>query len=252
MRKEIIFIIGLILSISFVLAIPPQPNAFYGTIEYDGESIPGGCSLEVRLNDFSEQCLITNKGYGYDTNTCIVLDEENSGGVVEFYLESVKIGEHTFEALGITNLDFAIDFLPDCSTEYCGDGICNNAETCSTCPVDCGACSSGDDDSSGGGGGGGGGGGSSSTSNTVITYTEPDNNGGTSSTNPGSSASNTQSTLEEKEIKSSGITGAIIGFAKSGFGIGLIIAILVLAVGVVIMVSVRKKEPEKKKSKKNK
>ena len=27
-------------------------------------------------------------------------------------------------------------------TEYCGDYICNNAETCSTCPSDCGQCSS--------------------------------------------------------------------------------------------------------------
>ena len=32
---------------------------------------------------------------------------------------------------------------------YCGDGTCNNNETCSTCPQDCGSC--------GGGGGGGGG-----------------------------------------------------------------------------------------------
>ncbi len=35
---------------------------------------------------------------------------------------------------------------------YCGDGTCNNVETCLTCPVDCGVCH-------GGGGGGGGGGG---------------------------------------------------------------------------------------------
>lgn len=38
---------------------------------------------------------------------------------------------------------------------FCGDGACNNNETCSTCPGDCGACAGG---STGGGGGGGGGG----------------------------------------------------------------------------------------------
>ena len=75
MRKEFIFIFGLILSISFVLAIPPQPHAFYGKVEYNGESIPGGCSIEAKLNDFSKQCLITDEGYGYGTNTCIITDE---------------------------------------------------------------------------------------------------------------------------------------------------------------------------------
>ena len=37
------------------------------------------------------------------------------------------------------------------SNAYCGDNLCNGAETCSSCSADCGACSSG---SSGGSGGG--------------------------------------------------------------------------------------------------
>jgi len=36
-------------------------------------------------------------------------------------------------------------------TEYCGDGICNNGETCSSCPGDCGVCSTPSGGSSGGG-----------------------------------------------------------------------------------------------------
>ncbi|MBU0980547.1 MAG: hypothetical protein KJ709_07090 [Nanoarchaeota archaeon] len=41
---------------------------------------------------------------------------------------------------------------------YCGDSSCDDGESCSTCPVDCGACPTSGGSSSGGGGGGGGGG----------------------------------------------------------------------------------------------
>lgn len=46
---------------------------------------------------------------------------------------------------------------------YCGDTICNNGETCSACPGDCGACPVLQSSGSGGGGGGGGGGASTKT-----------------------------------------------------------------------------------------
>jgi len=32
------------------------------------------------------------------------------------------------------------EFDSDCITEYCGDGLCNNNESCSSCPDDCGSC----------------------------------------------------------------------------------------------------------------
>ena len=51
-------------------------------------------------------------------------------------------------------LQSTINYTPNISP-YCGDGSCNNGETCSTCSQDCGQCSSG--------GGGGSSGGSSST-----------------------------------------------------------------------------------------
>lgn len=53
----------------------------------------------------------------------------------------------------------------------CGGGICNNGETCLTCPTDCGACPIAppeEDDDEGGSGGGGGGG--ISTTKTECTY----------------------------------------------------------------------------------
>jgi len=45
---------------------------------------------------------------------------------------------------------------------YCGDAVCNNGETCSSCSLDCGSCNTGG--STGGGGGGGSGGSSGSSS----------------------------------------------------------------------------------------
>jgi hypothetical protein len=52
---------------------------------------------------------------------------------------------------------------------YCGDGSCNNGETCSSCSADCGSCSGGGSH----GGGGGGGGSIIKTNNTVnVNYTQ--------------------------------------------------------------------------------
>lgn len=69
-------------------------------------------------------------------------------------------GNYTLDVLGI-NQQFQsgsrdVSFIVN--IPYCGDSVCNNAETCSTCSADCGACpSTGSSGSSGGGGGGGGG-----------------------------------------------------------------------------------------------
>ncbi|MDD5178067.1 MAG: S8 family serine peptidase [Candidatus Nanoarchaeia archaeon] len=55
----------------------------------------------------------------------------------------------------------------------CGNSVCDNSETCSSCSSDCGACSSSSSGGSGGGGGGGGGHSSSSvTTNSVSSANE--------------------------------------------------------------------------------
>jgi hypothetical protein len=52
----------------------------------------------------------------------------------------------------------------------CGDGVCNNGESCSSCAKDCGACAtSGGSSGSSGGGGGGGGSTVKKTTNTTTT-----------------------------------------------------------------------------------
>lgn len=49
-----------------------------------------------------------------------------------------------------------IGFSVESSEGICGDDLCNSEETCSTCPGDCGVCSSSTTGSGSGGGGGGG------------------------------------------------------------------------------------------------
>lgn len=57
-------------------------------------------------------------------------------------------------------------------TPYCGDGSCNDDETCSTCPEDCGACQSAPITPTPASGGGGGGGGPTTGTTYVISNTQ--------------------------------------------------------------------------------
>ena len=55
-------------------------------------------------------------------------------------------GNYELEVIGINSAyqtnSKKISFSVDVPYDYCGDGICNNGETCSICSADCGKCSS--------------------------------------------------------------------------------------------------------------
>jgi hypothetical protein len=142
--------------------------------------------------------------------------------------------------------------------KYCGDGTCNNGETCSTCSQDCGACSTGGN--TGGSGGGkktttSGGGGSSSGTPTVITVSV--NNTNTVNSGDASPESITASSNSNKnqETENSnglfGVTGLAIGsFVKTPAGKGTVIGVLVVAIlGVSFGISKNKKGNSRKKQK---
>jgi hypothetical protein len=61
------------------------------------------------------------------------------------------------------------------SAPYCGDGSCNNGETCSSCSSDCGVCTSGGGDGGGSSRGGGGGGGGKGFGKVYILTLTPEN-----------------------------------------------------------------------------
>jgi hypothetical protein len=119
--------------------------------------------------------------------------------------------------------------IMNCSnTLFCGDGACNNGETCSTCASDCGACVT--TTSSGGGGGGGGGSSSSSSTPIVLTPVEDEK--------------------EDFEIENLSlgnqdivpVTGSAIGMSRVKVGMGIAFAVLILALGGVLIFNGRRKQ----------
>lgn len=117
--------------------------------------------------------------------------------------------------------------------ETCGDGICNNGETCSSCLQDCGTCSSG---------GNSGGSGGSSGSKIISTIKTPTDKN-TENKNPIKITS--QINTEQDRKKSFGITGSVIGFIKTKTGLGVIFATMILICGTIIIFLQLKKTTKK-------
>jgi cysteine-rich repeat protein len=138
------------------------------------------------------------------------------------------------------------------SIYFCGDGYCNNGETCSTCATDCGSCPS----SPGGGGSSGGGGGSSSSKDKTIVLSasctedwecidwsecelgfqnricEDKNNCGTDEDKPEERRACTAFTTGKEEPSNTGffsfITGGAIGGTSGGIIAAVVIVILII------------------------
>lgn len=278
MKKQLTFLLMFVLTLSmitFISAIPPEPMAFYGNINYvNGTAIPDGYYLTAKINNVvSGECEIINGVYGKGTDTCIVVTHSTSTNLkVEFFIGTYKIGESTFQNKEIVNLDFTVVALPldipplsdgvcelrecsynmlDCDnsvTKMCvGNEVCDSAigETCENTPSDC-TCATPDTGGSGGSSGGGGGGSSSATTSNVIKLS-PTNT--SSNPNPSTTATNNKETTDKETEKTSGIfgiTGLAIGdFVKSSTGKGIIIFIVLVAVLIVLFVLSKKKLKDK-------
>ncbi len=233
--KRLIPIFLLICLSYFVAAIPPMtsfslPCAFYGEVSYNGEAISDGCFIITKINGIGNSgCEIKNSRYGEGSNTCIVISEQDKVNV-EFYLQGIKIGEHEFNDKDIINLDFELAFSPDCDvtpTGYCGDGTCNNGETCSSCSGDCGTCGS-----PGGGGGSSGGSGSGSSGGDTI-----DEENEVINLNYDDSGFSELSSREDNKKETPGITGGVVGLLQSKKGASLIFVLLVviLIIGMIVL-----------------
>lgn len=223
MKKYSLFVFVFILMISFAIAIP-LPQQFYGEISYNNQLIGGNCEVILKTSDFSNSCLIKEGTYGYEP-TCFAETENLYGSLIEFYLEGKKIGESNFIEKETTRLNFILDFSPACASIqlFCGDSVCNNAETCSTCPGDCGICQENT-------------GGSSPSGSSNI---NPNNNDNSYTLLDDDSIKEDE--LKEGEINQdfnsegfSWITGGVIGALGGSSGIGLIIGLIIILIGLYI------------------
>lgn len=141
-----------------------------------------------------------------------------------------------------------IDYSSCTYTGYCGDGIENNGETCSSCPADVGACQSSGGSSGGSGGGssgGGGGGGSSSSTTTIINIADGSGSNGIVNDTIGLSEENNETSTDSEGKK--GITGLVVGDFVKTTGGKISIAVLALIILGLIFVSVKKKSGKKLK-----
>ena len=220
-----------------VSAVPPIPHAFRGDAKYtNGQNIPDGYIVTARLDNqpISTSSVIKDGKYGYD-DPLLVSDIIGDGNKVYFYIngKSVENEPVNFIIGDVTNLDLTVKSPPS-DFDGCGDGTCDDGETCSNCPVDCGSCSYNDNGDSPGGG-------SSPKSVTskdgqiVITAVDDSDEG---------NETIDLSSSETQETIGPGITGGVIGFVKSGVGIGFIFAILLLIVGIGIVTFRKRKQPQ--------
>ncbi len=93
---------------------------------YDGWGIPGETGDVIKTEHGQTT---TIQSINYNTNTITV-----SPAI------SIVNGEGLALDYSGTKPDIGAIEYTTAQTLYCGDGICNNGETCSTCPGDCGVC----------------------------------------------------------------------------------------------------------------
>jgi|GEM_PF-3031139 len=136
---------------------------------------------------------------------------------------------------------------------YCGDGIINNGETCSTCPADVGVCDSSGDNTGGDGGDDGGSstGGSTSSGESIITVDSAsatsDDNSNEDLSGLGIQELNTESNdAVEGEGFFSGITGAATGGMSPVGKVVLWVVVIFVIVALAYVLFMRKVSVKKK------
>ena len=208
----------------YTISGPPSIHQFYGQATWANGSFYNGL-IEARINEEIISSIIAVNGvYGYEP--LIIIQDRTNGELIEFFVNSNKIGSSVFLSFGFTELNFIIG--------YCGDYYCSSEESCSSCSQDCGSCPPASP-----GGGGGGGGGSNNNVNPIINPVNV--------TNDSIQVPNPDTTNSNPENKSSPRKYSVSGYAifgeNSGTYIGIIVlALIVLIILIIFLIRKRRKE----------
>lgn len=157
--KKVLILLSMIfivLSISqSVLAIPNLPTEIYGRVRTFNQYALEGTEIKV-YDSSGTLCGITSvtvPGF-FGTLTCSGKDTDGAGtGPVNGEKLSFRVDSYVATALygNTTDTIFDMTFEPG-EFKYttlvvppivCGDNFCDNLESCSSCPTDCGACPGG-------------------------------------------------------------------------------------------------------------
>ena len=273
MKKRILIILLIVLSVGFILATdcPPSiPKTYSGTVKYNGNLVLG--NYEIRASTSTNDTIgignVINGYYSIDVSPCY-------GTIFSFYIGGIpanEMGNYSGQSdWGVEqNLNLTINTLPTIITT-CGNEIVESGEECdgtnlagrsvndcgtnwqgtiycsSTCKIDYSNCayigSSGGSGGGGGGssGGGGGGGGGGSSGSGVVPITTTSTGMSTQTSNEGNKTINLTSEKNQKPT-SSGITGGFMGFVKSGGGIATILVLTTIVVLSIAITSMKKKK----------
>jgi hypothetical protein len=147
-------VVFVLLSATTVFAQVGVPNRFYGDVLLNEYPAIDGLVVTAEIDGIEVSRIDSSTGtYGYDTVFLVEDPDSNrAGDTILFYIEGILAGESVFMSGNSTELNLAA------TGSICGDDYCTGGESCSSCPGDCGECSTGGGGSPGGGGGGGGGG----------------------------------------------------------------------------------------------
>lgn len=121
-KLMLITFVGFILFANLVLATPGIPNAFYGSVTWNGQPAPDGTTIVAKINGVEVASTITSDGrYGHDP--IFYIDDPNNvrtGSIINLFVNGIDTGQTGIFCNGcVTLLDLTA------TGETTGDGGTN-------------------------------------------------------------------------------------------------------------------------------